>query len=124
MALARRPANRPHGYTVDEVARFLQYDSAAVRYWLRTGHLAGTIDEYIGDWRVSAADLISFLRQSSEPMPTGVPHHPVVTQLPLTVPAGMRKAPVWLVPQPDGPDDEAESTDAIAGSRGRQQVGD
>jgi hypothetical protein len=123
MALARRTADRPHGYTVDEVARFLQYDSAAVRYWLRTGHMVGTLDPHSGDWRVSAAELISFLRQSAEPMPTGAPHHPVVTQLPPTVPAGMRVAPVWLVPLPDA-DEEADATDTIAGSRRGPHVGD
>jgi hypothetical protein len=61
-----------YGYTVDEVARFLQYDREAVRYWLRTGHLAGRLDSQLGDWRVAPADLCVFLRQSSEPMPTGV----------------------------------------------------
>jgi hypothetical protein len=43
-----------------------------VRYWLRTGHLAGRYDERIGDWRVTATDLVAFLRGTSEPMPTGV----------------------------------------------------
>lgn len=61
-----------YGYTVDEVSRFLQYDPAAVRYWLRTGHLAGDFDPAINDWRVTANNLVIFLRQSSEPMPTGV----------------------------------------------------
>lgn len=61
-----------YGYTVDEVSRFLQYDPSAVRYWLRTGHLAGSFDPAIDDWRVTANDLVIFLRQSSEPMPTGV----------------------------------------------------
>jgi hypothetical protein len=39
---------------------------------LRTGHLAGRYDERLGDWRVTANDLVAFLRQTSEPMPTGV----------------------------------------------------
>jgi hypothetical protein len=74
MALVRRTgkAQKQYGYTVEEVARFLQYDRQAVRYWLRTGHLAGRYDERIDDWRVTATDLVSFLRQTSEPMPTGV----------------------------------------------------
>jgi hypothetical protein len=74
MALARRTgkATRLYGYTVEEVARFLQYDREAVRYWLRTGHLNGTYDEQLGDWRVTATELVAFLRQTSEPMPTGV----------------------------------------------------
>lgn len=72
MQLARRAIGLLHGYTVDEVARFLQYDREAVRYWLRTGHLTGRYDAKTGEWWVSAPDLVSFLRQSSEPMPTGV----------------------------------------------------
>lgn len=74
MALARRASNTTplYGYTVDEVARFLQYDRRSVRYWLRTGHLAGSYDERIGDWRVTATELVAFLRQTSEPMPTGI----------------------------------------------------
>ena len=74
MVLARRKttATKLYGYTVEEVARFLQYDRQAVRYWLRTGHLAGRFDEQLGDWRVTAPDLVAFLRQTSEPMPTGV----------------------------------------------------
>ena len=74
MVLARRSskATTLYGYTVEEVARFLQYDRQAVRYWLRTGHLAGRYDERLGDWRVTATELVAFLRQTSEPMPTGV----------------------------------------------------
>jgi len=74
MVLARRTstATKLYGYTVEEVARFLQYDLQAVRYWLRTGHLAGRYDERLGDWRVTATELVAFLRQTSEPMPTGV----------------------------------------------------
>lgn len=74
MALVRRTskATKLYGYTVEEVARFLQYDRQAVGYWLRTGHLAGRYDEQVGDWRVTATDLVAFLRQTSEPMPTGV----------------------------------------------------
>jgi hypothetical protein len=74
MVLVRRAskATKLYGYTVEEVARFLQYDRQAVRYWLRTGHLAGRYDERLGDWRVTATDLVAFLRQTSEPMPTGV----------------------------------------------------
>ena len=74
MVLVRRTskATKLYGYTVEEVARFLQYDQQAVRYWLRTGHLAGRYDERLGDWRVTSTDLVDFLRQTSEPMPTGV----------------------------------------------------
>ncbi len=74
MVLVRRASKstKLYGYTVEEVARFLQYDRQAVRYWLRTGHLAGRYDERLGDWRVTATELVAFLRQTSEPMPTGV----------------------------------------------------
>ena len=74
MALARRTgkATKLYGYTVEEVARFLQYDRDAVRYWLRTGHLTGRYDDDLEDWRVTAPELVTFLRQTSEPMPTGV----------------------------------------------------
>ncbi|HEX5164293.1 MAG TPA: helix-turn-helix domain-containing protein [Thermomicrobiales bacterium] len=74
MVLTRRSskATTLYGYTVEEVARFLQYDKRAVRYWLRTGHLEGRYDERLGDWRVTATELVAFLRQTSEPMPTGV----------------------------------------------------
>ncbi len=72
MARRTSKATKLYGYTVEEVARFLQYDLQAVRYWLRTGHLAGRFDERLGDWRVTATELVAFLRQTSEPMPTGV----------------------------------------------------
>lgn len=72
MALARRPVEMLHGYTVEEVSRFLQYDEQAIRYWLRTGHLEGRRDAQLGDWRITPSDLVAFLRGSSEPMPTGV----------------------------------------------------
>ena len=86
-ALGRRPAAQMHGYTVAEVARFLQFDPNAIRYWLRTGQLAGQFDATISDWRVTPSDLVTFLRQSSEPMPTGIvtQHHAsvVLTEEPL-----------------------------------------
>src|SRR5215218_11114147 len=89
MVLARRAIEQMHGYTVAEVARFLQYDQQAIRYWLRTGHLAGRFDRTIEDWRITPSDLVTFLRQSSEPMPTGIVtytqnHHSVVlTDVPM-----------------------------------------
>ena len=80
-----------HGYTVAEVARFLQYDQQAIRYWLRTGHLVGSFDESIADWRIIPSDLVTFLRQSSEPMPTGIittnQHSVVLTDAPLIAPS-------------------------------------
>jgi hypothetical protein len=72
MAQVRRAADQMHGYTVAEVARFLQFDPQAIRYWLRTGHLVGQFDQTIADWRIEPCDLVTFLRQSSEPMPTGI----------------------------------------------------
>lgn len=88
MAQARRATRMTYGYTVDEVSRFLQYDPAAVRYWLRTGHLVGAFDQEIGDWRVTANDLVIFLRQSSEPMPTGVVIYSDVPAEPASAPIG------------------------------------
>jgi hypothetical protein len=117
MALARRPENATHGYTVDEVARFLQYDSEAVRYWLRTGHLVGQIDAQSGDWRVPASELVSFLRQSTEPMPTGVAHTSRPSHQTMTVSsATLARAAQSSTP----PEESTVHTDreaAIAGSR-------
>ena len=59
------------GYTVEQAARFLQYDPSAIEYWLRTGHIDGQRDARSGEWRVSAAALVAFLRDAKEPMPTG-----------------------------------------------------
>jgi hypothetical protein len=88
MVLGRRTTAQLHGYTVAEVARFLQFDADAIRYWLRTGHLTGQFDPTIADWRVEPCDLVAFLRQSSEPMPTGIvtQHHAsvVLTEEPLS----------------------------------------
>jgi hypothetical protein len=70
--VARRIAGRwQRGYTVDEAANFLQYDRDAVAYWLRTGHLNGLLDTRSGEWLVTTRDLIAFIRDSNEPMPTG-----------------------------------------------------
>jgi hypothetical protein len=69
MARTRRTVGTTHGYTVDEVARFLQYDIESVRYWLRTGHLVGQLDSRTGEWSVSATELVGFLRQSVETSP-------------------------------------------------------
>lgn len=69
MARTRRTVQSTHGYTVDEVARFLQYDVESVRYWLRTGHLVGQQNPRTGDWSVTATELVSFLRQSVESAP-------------------------------------------------------
>lgn len=105
MALARRAAEMMHGYTVEEVARFLQYDPQAIRYWLRTGHLTGYLDRAIEDWRVAPSDLVAFLRQSSEPMPTGVvlpSHCPVVrsaaprTARPAALPPALDREPLMV----------------------------
>lgn len=71
MARSRRAVQTTHGYTVDEVARFLQYDPESVRYWLRTGNLVGQLDPKTGDWNVTATELVSFLRQSTGPAPDG-----------------------------------------------------
>lgn len=59
-------------YSLDDAARFLQYDRETVRYWLRTGHLAGRRDPRTGEWVITNRDLIAFIRTGNEPMPTGV----------------------------------------------------
>jgi hypothetical protein len=58
-------------YSLDDAARFLQYDREAVLYWLRTGHLAGRRDARSGEWIITNRDLIAFIRTANEPMPTG-----------------------------------------------------
>jgi hypothetical protein len=63
MTLVRHAGKTAYTYSLAEVARFLQYDDEAVRYWLRMGHLQGCVDSQTGEWRVSASDLVSFLRR-------------------------------------------------------------
>ena len=115
MVLVRRTGKteKLYGYTADEVARFLQYDPQAVRYWLRTGHLTGRYDERLGDWRVTATDLVDFLRQTSEPMPTGVvgdfsqPDEVLVEEIVFAA-EGVEPITVDLVPARPAPEPEEQ----------------
>ena len=70
--MAIRALNGPeYRYSLDDAARFLQYDREAVRYWLRTGHLAGRCDPRSGEWVITNRELIAFIRTANDPMPTG-----------------------------------------------------
>jgi hypothetical protein len=74
MAFMWRQKREPHQYTLEEAVSFLEYDRASLEYWLQTGQLQGIWDRRLGTWLISAGELISFLRQSDEPWPTGVAH--------------------------------------------------
>ena len=117
MGMARRAAEMMYGYTVDEVARFLQYDQSAVRYWLRTGHLRGRIDPAIEDWRVTANDLVTFLRQSSEPMPTGAIAEPidVVEEVLVAIPEAPRHVSVKATHEPILVDADLAAAGSVVG---------
>jgi hypothetical protein len=73
------------GYTVEQAARFLQYDPVAVEYWLRTGCIDGQRDARSGEWRVTPAALIAFLKDAKEPMPTGTSGHSHEREIELTL---------------------------------------
>jgi transposase len=57
-------------YSISEVATILQFHPDTVMYWLRTGELSGTRDEFSNDWRVEPEELVAFLRQNGETLPT------------------------------------------------------
>ena len=70
--MAIRALNGPeYRYTLEEAARFLQFDREAVLYWLRTSRLNGHCDPRSGEWVITNRDLIAFLRSAEDPMPTG-----------------------------------------------------
>lgn len=74
MALFRsREQDEGFSYSAGEAAEFLQFDPAAVEYWLRMGHLLGDWDERGQRWRIQPQALIDFLHEAGEPMPTGDP---------------------------------------------------
>lgn len=71
MKWLRKRSNEARCYSLDEAAEFLEFDRRAVEYWLRMGHLNGNWDQRERRWRIRPADLIEFLQQSNEPLPTG-----------------------------------------------------
>ncbi len=68
------------GYSVTDVARYLQYSPESIIYWLRTGNLQGERDPRSGEWRVMPQNLVAFLRNTSEQMPAGVSDVTLVTR--------------------------------------------
>lgn len=63
-------SNRRGGYSISEVAHILQFHPDAVQYWLRTGELSGQHDDLSNEWRVAPDDLVAFLRQNGETLPS------------------------------------------------------
>lgn len=53
------------GYSVADVARYLQFSPDSIIYWLRTGNLLGERDPRTGEWRVLPQNLVAFLRNTS-----------------------------------------------------------
>ncbi|HEX7101789.1 MAG TPA: helix-turn-helix domain-containing protein [Nitrolancea sp.] len=62
--------NRRGGYSISEVAHILQFHPDAVQYWLRTGELSGRHDHLSDEWRIAQDDLVAFLRQNGETLPS------------------------------------------------------
>jgi hypothetical protein len=62
--------SRRRGYSINEVAHILQFHPDAVQYWLRTGELSGRHDDLSDEWRVAPDDLVAFLRQNGESLPS------------------------------------------------------
>lgn len=58
------------GYSVSEAANILQFHPDTVRYWLRTGELSGMLDDTANEWRIMPEELVAFLRQSGESLPS------------------------------------------------------
>lgn len=55
------------GYTVDEVARILQFHPDSVRYWVRVGELPSEPDQRWGEPLIQPADLAMFIRECDTP---------------------------------------------------------
>jgi len=62
--------SRRVGYSISEVAHILQFHPDAVQYWLRTGELSGRHDDLSDEWRIAPDDLVAFLRQNGETLPS------------------------------------------------------
>lgn len=71
MLFVRSQGHEQRSYTFDEAVAFLGFDSAAVEYWLRMGHIPASRDEN-GAWKIRPQALVAFLVEAGEPMPTGV----------------------------------------------------
>lgn len=54
------------GYSVTDVARYLQFAPESIIYWLRTGNLLGERHPVTGEWRVHPQNLVAFLRSHTE----------------------------------------------------------
>ncbi len=57
------------GYSISEVATILQFHPDTVTYWLRTGELNGTRDDFANEWRIAPEELVAFVRQNGEMLP-------------------------------------------------------
>ena len=57
-------------YSITEVATLLQFHPDTVTYWLRTGELGGIRGSAGNDWRVEPEELVAFLRQNGEALPS------------------------------------------------------
>jgi hypothetical protein len=69
---ATQSATRPvQGYSVEDAAAFLEFDTKTIEYWLRMGHLSGDWNARRNQWEISPRSMLNFLRQASEPLPTG-----------------------------------------------------
>lgn len=55
------------GYTVDEVARILQFHPDSVRYWVRIGELPSDPDQGRGEPLIQPTDLAMFMRECDMP---------------------------------------------------------
>lgn len=58
------------GYSINEVATLLKFHPDTVRYWLRTGELSGIRDDNVNEWRVAPEEIVAFMRQSGEIVPS------------------------------------------------------
>jgi transposase-like protein len=54
------------GYSVSDVARYLQFAPESIIYWLRTGNLQGERHPVTGEWRVHPQNLVAFLRSHTQ----------------------------------------------------------
>lgn len=61
-------------YSIQEAATILQFHPDTVAYWLRTGELSGRRDAMVNEWRIDPEDLIAFLRQNGEALPSELAH--------------------------------------------------